>query len=174
MTQQVLDVQFSRVVLDRPGRERVSEPVRVHLADAGSLRKASQHLLQTVRSQRDVRLQHLKMGAGEEEWSGMGAALSQVLLQGCGAAGCEWDDPLVRPQNWITSGSLPVVAMMEATEDWMPNNAATALNRSSALRRLEFERAMWTGGVVVGDVLEKHSTQVPFVQRDDVVRALSP
>lgn len=45
----------------------------------------------------------------------------------------------VRPQNGITSGSVPVVAMMEAAEDWMPNNAGMALNRSSGLRCLELE-----------------------------------
>jgi len=29
--------------------------------------------------------------------------------------------------------------MMEAAEDWMPNNAGMALNRSSGLRCLELE-----------------------------------
>ena len=54
MTEEVLDVQLPGLVLDRPGGERVPEPMGVDLGDAGLPPQAAQHLLHAVVLQRPV------------------------------------------------------------------------------------------------------------------------
>jgi hypothetical protein len=66
MPEQVLHVQFTGVVLDRPGREGVAEAVGVHLRDPGRASESSQHLLEPVWLERDV-LPQLAMPRDREE-----------------------------------------------------------------------------------------------------------
>ena len=71
------------------------------------------------------------------------------------------------------AASLPLVAMMKATEDGMRNDLTVSLHRAPTDRRLELERSMRPRGVVVVDVLTQHRAKVSLAQWNDVVNALS-
>lgn len=77
---QYCTIQLASVVLDRPGRKGVTEAVRVHFGDAGSLPQASEQLLQAVRLERDPWHQHLQMIGGNEEWTGLGSTIVTTLV----------------------------------------------------------------------------------------------
>ena len=62
--------------------------------------------------------------------------------------------------------------MVEAAEERMSDDVTMAVHVSRTLGRLEFERATRSRRVVVVGVLQEHSAEMAFVQRDDVVRAL--
>jgi hypothetical protein len=57
----------------------VTEAVRVHLLDAGSLPQPTQPLLEAVRPQCDAGGQRPMRCAGNEEWPGLISALDQVI-----------------------------------------------------------------------------------------------
>ena len=63
--------------------------------------------------------------------------------------------------------------MVKTSENWRRNDTPMFLQRTWPGRRMEIERAVEPGLVVVSDELLDEPPQVPFIERNEVIKALA-
>ena len=67
MPQQVLDIELAGVLLNRPRRKCVTKPVSVDIGDAGPFADPTEHVLESVRPERDIAPEPAVAVSGHEE-----------------------------------------------------------------------------------------------------------
>ncbi len=106
--------------------------------------------------------------------------LRSFLRIGIGSAQRKTANPsrgVVHPgeQRVECSGGQPLVTVMQTANLWEGNNLSrfSRLDRPAGGRVL-FQREVRAGAMVVVDIRRQYSPQVPFVEDDDMIKALSP
>lgn len=107
MAQQELHVELACALLDRPGGERVTKPVRVHLGEAGPPAEAAQELLDAVGPQLHAGAQLAVPVARAEERARRPTAAAQVVEQHLPARRREGHDALLVPLRVEDAQPLP-------------------------------------------------------------------
>ena len=86
VTEQVLNVQLARILLDGPGGEGMAEAVGMDLGEAGLASQAPEELLEAVGPQGDAGTQGAMPACSDEEGAGLSATKPQIELQRLPAA----------------------------------------------------------------------------------------